>query len=103
MVYKSNCRACDHPHDGMICSHITHKVGTIRLRSYNHTLWGVGGGLAKGWDNSNGSEQLSFKMFQTNLEEPFEYNQETDCGCRFYVPTENLEFLEWKYNESNSK
>lgn len=80
-----------------------HKTGTIRLRSFNHTLWGINGGLVKGWDNSSGSEQLSFRPFQTNLEESFEYNQETDCGCRFYVPTDNLEFLEWKYNESANK
>jgi len=83
----------------MTCNHVTHKAGTIRLKSYNSSLWGITGGYVKNWDN--GSEQLSFKQFNTHMDEAFEYSQETDCGCRFYIPSENLEFLEWKYNESS--
>jgi len=83
---------------------MTNKLGTIRLRSYSPSLWGVDGGYVKRYDYSNNDgEQLSFKPFDIGREEAFEYNQETECGCRFYVPSDNLEFLEWKYNESNSK
>jgi hypothetical protein len=59
--------------------------------------------MVKGYDSSTGSEQLSFRQFDMGREEAFEYNQETECGCRFYVPSENLEFLEWKYDESLNK
>ncbi len=100
MHYKSNCKACNHPHDGLTCNHMTHKAGTIRLKSYDSSLWGISGGMVKGYD-INGSEQLSFKQFNTHSDQPFEYTQEVDCGCRYYVPSENLEFLEWKYSESN--
>jgi len=100
MEYRSTCRACSHWHNG-ICSTMTHKVGTIRLKSWDQSLWGINGGLVKGYDYSNGgSEQLSFKPFNTGMEQAFEYSQETDCGCRLYVPSENLEFLEWKYEQS---
>ncbi len=99
MFYKSPCKACDHPHDGMVCSHVAHKVGSIRLRSYNSSLWGVNGGYVKNYDSSQGGD-ISFRPFDIGREEAFEYNQETDCGCRFYVPSDNLEFLEWKYEQS---
>lgn len=105
MAYKSNCKACDHPHEEMRCSHNVHKVGTIRLRSYNSTLWGVTGGYTKSYDmyGASGQEQVSFKPFDIGREEHFEYNQETECGCRFYIPSDNLEFLEWKYDEKSGK
>lgn len=103
MVYKSSCRACSHPHDGMICTHVIHKIGTIRLRSFNSSLWGINGGYVKNYDYSQQGDNLSFKAFDTAREESFEYNQETDCGCRCYIPSDNLEFLEWKYDESNNK
>lgn len=96
MSYKS---PCDHPHDDMICNYTVWKTGTIRLQSYNQSLWGITGGYTKEW--VNGNEQMTFKPFQTSIKEMFEYSQETDCGCRFYVPSENLEYLEWKYSEHN--
>ena len=101
MVYKSLCKACDHAHDGMRCNHMQHKTGTIRLRSYNSQLFGVDGGYVKRYDNYNGGEpNVSFKPFDIGREEAFEYSQESDCGCRYYVPSDNLEFVEWKYEQS---
>lgn len=103
MAYKSPCKACDHLHEGMICNCTIYKTGTIRLKSFNSSLWGVSGGTAQGYDSYSGSQQMVFKPFQTSIDEPFEYNQQTDCGCRFYIPSDNLEYLEWKYNESTTK
>lgn len=105
MHFNSPCKACNHPHDGLICSYTVHHVGTIHLRSYNNSFFGVQGGYVKGYDQygASGQEQLTFKPFEMGREESFEYRQDHECGCMFYVPSENLEFLEWKYNASLDK
>lgn len=79
-----------------------HKSGTIRLKSYNSQLFGIDGGYVKRYDSysGNGEAQVTFKPFDIGREESFEYSQDSDCGCRYYVPSENLEFLEWKYEQS---
>jgi hypothetical protein len=99
--YNSSCRACDHKHDGYVCNWQVHKQGTINLKPINSQIWGIQGGMSKSWDNSTGSEQLSFRQFDMYRSDPFEYEMEVDCGCRYYVPSDNLEFLEWKYERSD--
>lgn len=101
MLYNSPCKACAHSHDGLVCSWTVHKQGTINLKPMSSQVWGIQGGLAKNWDNSTGSEQLSFKQFDYMRSDPFEYSMEIECGCRYYIPSDNLEFLEWKYERSD--
>jgi len=99
--YNSPCRACDHKHDGEICRWQIHKTGRIELKPvYSDSLWGVGPALHQHGKDEDGKE-TTFKLYpNTYKDETFEYKIELDCGCRCYIPSENLEFLEWKYNES---
>lgn len=99
MAYKSTCRACGHWHE-TVCSTTTRRNGSMNLRPMSNMIWGINGGMVKSYDYSSGSEQVSFKAFDMNRSDVFEYNMDVDCGCRYYVPSDNLEFLEWKYDES---
>jgi hypothetical protein len=103
MEYKSACRACDHKHFGCVCNWQTHKAGHIKLRPlYSEGLWGLTAGLhVHGTDDEGKATSAVFQQYlNTYKQESFEYEQETDCGCRFYVPSDNLEFVEWKYSQS---
>jgi len=77
--YKSPCRACTHRHEGDRCNATITEKGTIKLKPYTSTLWNDDCGP---------------------IVQEFEYEQDLDCRCRCYIPSENLEFLEWKYDES---
>ena|SRR5690242_16312247 len=105
MPYKSTCKACSHPHSDGVCHQMITQTGNIRLRPWNGSIWGVQGGMVKDntYNNYGGStqESITFRPFDIGREENFSYTQESDCGCRFYVPSDNLEFLEWKYDESS--
>ncbi len=82
MPYKSHCKACDHKHEGSHCNATITERGTVKLKPYSSYLW-------------------NDECGQTTQE--FEFEQTFDCRCRFYIPSDNLEYLEWKYNESTSK
>lgn len=104
MAYKSPCKACNHPHSGGICQQHIVENGTIRLKPYSQSLWGVQGGYVKDYSyaqyDGTTAERTTFQPFQIGRDEAFEYAQDTECHCRFYVPSDNLEFLEWKYEAS---
>lgn len=101
MDYKSSCRACGHKHFDYICNWQVHKTGRIKLRPvYSEGLWGLTAAIhTHGLDDDE--DHISNHVINTYKLETFEYEQETDCGCMIYVPSDNLEFLEWKYNESS--
>lgn len=100
MAYKSSCKACGHLHADGVCPASVHKNGSITLRPESNSLWGISGGMVKHWDSQSGSEQLSFKNWDNYRGEYFTYDMDTDCGCRCYIPSDNLEFLEWKYSQN---
>jgi hypothetical protein len=77
--YKSPCRACDHKHEGSHCNAVIKEKGTIKLKPYTSNLWNDDCGP---------------------ITQEFEYEQEFDCRCKYYIPSENLEFLEWRYEQS---
>jgi hypothetical protein len=77
--YKSPCRACGHKHESSHCNGIVKEKGIIKLKPFTYRLW----------DDEHGDKQ------------GFEYEMEFDCRCKCYIPSENLEYLEWKYDESN--
>jgi hypothetical protein len=66
----------------------------------SNQLFGINGGMVKTYDYNNGGEQLSFKSYDMSRNDIFEYTQDVDCECRCYIPSDNLEFVEWKYDES---
>ncbi|MGH7974924.1 MAG: hypothetical protein ACREBR_05315 [bacterium] len=100
--YKSSCKACAHLHQGYICNWQVHKTGRISLKPvYNGGLWGIGNALHQHIKDENSKEIDSYPAHvDIYKSEQFEYEQETDCGCKCYIPSENLEFLEWKYSQS---
>lgn len=81
MEYKSVCKACGHNHYNYLCNWQILKKGTIKLKPWNSNIWGVA-------------------HTHEHKQEFFDFEQETECGCRFYIPSDNLEYLEWKYEES---
>lgn len=97
--YKSPCRACDHKHQGYTCNWQVNKVGTIKLKPTYSTLWGLLPGHTHSEEDVSKIEYDASNLYK---EETFEYRQEVDCGCKCYIPSENLEFVEWKYNESRN-
>jgi hypothetical protein len=101
--YNSPCRACDHKHyDRLVCNWQIHKTGHIKLKPvYSEGLWGLGSALHHHGKDEDGKDVISSARINTYKDETFEYEQEVDCGCRYYVPSDNLEYLEWKYDESN--
>ena len=102
MSYNSPCKACDHKHDGFICNWQVNKTGRIELKPvYSDSLWGLGSALHHHSRDENGKDVIFEARINTYKDETFEYKQEMDCGCKCYIPSENLEFLEWKYNASN--
>jgi hypothetical protein len=101
--YKSTCKACAHKHPNYICNWQVQKTGRIELRPvYSDSLWGISAALHQHGVDADGHDFISSPRINTYRDETFEYRQETDCGCMFYVPSDNLEFLEWKYDESKS-
>lgn len=100
--YKSSCRACDHTHYGLTCTWQVHKIGHIKLKPiYSEGLWGINSALHVHGKDEEGKDINYPYHPNTYKDETFEYTQETDCGCRCYIPSDNLEFLEWKYDESD--
>ena len=100
MSYKSSCRACDHNHDGYICNWQVSKQGRITLRpTYSEGLWGISSALHKHVKDDEGKDVVSPFTISAWKDELFDYVQETDCGCKLYIPSENLEYLEWKYEQ----
>ena len=97
MSYKSSCRACDHNHDGYICNWQVHKQGKITLRPVYSTLWG----MIPSHIHDTETQEVIQQPLNVYRDEIFEYIQEVDCGCRLYIPKDNLEYLEWKYDESD--
>lgn len=87
-----------------MCNWQIQKQGHIRLKSiHSEGLWGLGSALYHHINNikdEDGNEVISPARINTYKDETFEYEQEVDCGCRYYVPGDNLEFLEWKYEQS---
>jgi len=101
MEYKSPCRACDHKHFDYLCNWQVHKTGRIKLRPvYSEGLWDLAAALHQHGKDDSGEETIFRQHLDTYKLETFEYEQETDCGCRVYIPSDNLEFLEWKYEQS---
>lgn len=102
MLYNSSCRACNHQHHGEICRWQILKIGQIDLRPvYSEGLWGIGSSLHSHVETDDGKGIIYKQFINSHKDEKFEYKQEMDCGCRCYIPSENLEFLEWKYDEFN--
>lgn len=86
--FKSSCRACHHVHGNNepACNHFEVQNGNIKLReiinpSHQHAMG-------------------AFSGFDYNYGKDYEYTQEIRCRCAFYSPTDNLEYMEWKYDES---
>lgn len=101
MEYKSTCRACHHyPH--AICTWQVHKTGRMKLKLVygDSKLWGIGPALHTHFDDVDGKGGNYRQFLDIYNNETFEYEQEVDCGCSCYVPSDNLEFLEWKYEQS---
>jgi hypothetical protein len=94
--YKSPCKACFHTHSDSVCNWQVEKQGIIRLKPYNNNLWNSPHSHMHGQN----IEDVYPVPYVNSAEESFIYKQELDCGCMFYVPSANLEFLEWKYDES---
>jgi len=85
----------------MVCSWQVRKSGMIKLRPvYSEGLWGLTNALHHHGKDDDGNDVQYRASFDTYKNETFEYEQESNCGCRCYVPSDNLEFLEWKYEES---
>jgi len=103
MEYKSNCRACDHKHWNYVCNWQVRKTGRIDLKPVFTNLWGLSAGLHTHGKDEDGKDATFSLHPNFYKNEEFEYMQETDCGCKCYIPSENLEFLEWKYDESSGK
>ncbi len=80
MPYNSSCRACNHKHENDHCNATITEKGTIKLKPYTYNLWNPD---------------------CDSLAQKFEYEQDFACRCRYYVPSDNLEFLEWKYERSD--
>ncbi len=100
--YNSPCRACSHSHDGLVCSWQVQKTGMISLRPAHPSsdLWGIPESHSHHTADATLISVHPLDLYKT---ERFEYTQEVDCGCRYYVPSDNLEFLEWKYDESTKR
>lgn len=101
MLYNSPCKACDHKHDGLVCNWQVRKTGRIDLKPVYTDLWGLNAALHTHGKDEEGKEVIFSSHLNTYKEVEFEYIQETDCGCRYYVPSDNLEYLEWKYERSD--
>ncbi len=103
-MFYSNCRACTHFHDGRDCSWLTQKSGKIKLRllysDSDSGLWGIQSVLHDHFKDKNDKDVIVRQNVRTYSNETFEYDQEIECGCRYYIPSDNLEYVEWKYNES---
>lgn len=86
----------------MVCNWQVQRTGNIILKPiYSEGLWGIGNALHIHGKDEDGKDTVYPYRPNTYKYESFQYAQETDCGCRFYVPSDNLEFLEWKYEEHN--
>ena len=84
--YKSPCKACKHVHfnslnQGMSCGSYSNEYGSIQLMPQSSTDFG------NMWNNNK----------------YFNYSINKQCSCFLYVPSDNLEFLEWCYDNSQSK
>jgi hypothetical protein len=98
MEYKSECRACAHKHSDYVCNWQVQRSGRIKLKPvYSDGLWGISAALHRHGKNDQGQEDISKQHIDIYRDEVFEYEQEVECGCRVYIPKDNLEFLEWKY------
>jgi len=100
--FKSSCRACAHKHQFQVCNWPINKTGRLKLKLVHgeSKLWGISQALHQHLD-MDGEEDVVVKQRLNIYEnEVFEYEQEVDCGCRLYIPSDNLEFVEWKYSQS---
>lgn len=101
MEFKSSCRACGHLHLDYICNWQVRKTGRISLKPYySVSLWGIENALHIHSKDDQNKDVIYSSSLNTYKNETFEYEQETDCGCKCYTPSDNLEFMEWKYEQS---
>ena len=78
--FKSPCKACAHLHSHeSLCSYLMENSGNLYLAPTNSYDFG------NVWSG----------------EKSFIYRQTKPCNCLYYVPSNNLEYMEWLYEQSN--
>lgn len=83
-LFKSACRGCTHVHSGSDrCYNMNYEVGSISLSPQNYNDFGT--------------------MWSAGSNKPFNFSMSVNCRCQYYVPTDNLEFLEWGHERNLTK